>query len=87
MKSALGRIRSFVTVNDFSSLATCYAELSGRVRPKAVVNVTFVLDNCRLLRTLKWLGDKARIFFLFCSLSLEVFNPATSEHDSMPYAR
>jgi hypothetical protein len=33
--SALDRIRSFVTVCDFSALATCYAELTGRVRPGA----------------------------------------------------
>jgi hypothetical protein len=26
-----------VTVGDFSSLATCYAEVNGRVRPEAVI--------------------------------------------------
>lgn len=35
--SALGRLRSFVTVRDFSTSATCYALLNGRDRPKAVV--------------------------------------------------
>lgn len=35
--AALGRFRSFVTVCDFSALATCYAELRDRDRPKADV--------------------------------------------------
>jgi hypothetical protein len=32
---ASGRLLSVVTVCDFSTLATCYAEPNGRVRPKA----------------------------------------------------
>jgi hypothetical protein len=35
----VGRQRPVVTVRDFSSLATCYAELSGRVRPEADIAV------------------------------------------------
>ena len=31
----MGRIRFFVTVCDFSAVATCYAELNGRLRPEA----------------------------------------------------
>ena len=38
-KAAMGRIRSFVTVRDFSLVATCYAELNGRVRPLAATGV------------------------------------------------
>lgn len=34
-QSGLGRIRSFVTVRDFSRLAICYAQPNGRVRPQA----------------------------------------------------
>ena len=33
--TAMGRIRSFVTVCEFSSPAICYAELNGRDRPRA----------------------------------------------------
>jgi hypothetical protein len=29
-------MRPVVTLRDFSSMATCYAEVKGRVRPKAV---------------------------------------------------
>jgi hypothetical protein len=32
--STLGRVRPVVTVRDFSSLASCYAELNGGDRPK-----------------------------------------------------
>lgn len=31
----MGRFRPFVTVCEFSSLATCYANLNGRDRPEA----------------------------------------------------
>ena len=34
-RSASGRLLTFMTVRDFSALATCYAELNGRDRPKA----------------------------------------------------
>lgn len=34
----MGRIRSFVTVCDFSALATCYAELNARLRPEADIS-------------------------------------------------
>lgn len=33
--SASGRFRTFVTFCDFSALTICYAELNGRVRPRA----------------------------------------------------
>jgi hypothetical protein len=35
--SASGRWLSFVTVCDFLTLARCYAELNGRLRPEAAV--------------------------------------------------
>ena len=35
----MGRIRSFVTVCGFSVVATCYAELNGRVRPEADIEI------------------------------------------------
>lgn len=37
LRSASGRIRSFVTVRDFSPLMSCYAELEGRIRTEAGV--------------------------------------------------
>jgi hypothetical protein len=36
-KTALGRIRSVVTVREFSSLATCYPEPTRSIRPKAAI--------------------------------------------------
>ncbi len=34
----MGRFLPFVKIKDFLALASCYAELNGRVRPKADVN-------------------------------------------------
>lgn len=39
-RSASGRHLSFVTVCDFSRLASCYAELNGRLRPEAETKQT-----------------------------------------------
>lgn len=38
-----------MTVRDFSSLATCYAEPNGRVRPKALTGTLCALSSCRTL--------------------------------------
>lgn len=43
----MGRFRPVVTIPDSFVLATCYAELNGRVRPEAFADVTPLLkiDN------------------------------------------
>ena len=46
--SASGRMRSFVTVCDFSLPTACYAELNGRVRPRAGLRPTYVAKLCIL---------------------------------------
>jgi len=45
-KSALRRFQSFVTVCDFSALASCYAELNGRLRPTADIDFLYGPGRC-----------------------------------------
>lgn len=35
--SASGCVLPFVTVRDFSDMATCYPELNGRIRPETAI--------------------------------------------------
>lgn len=61
----MGRMQSFVTVCDFLLLATCYAEIDGRLRPRGDLPNISIVQMRRYFphQSAKLLGLQAIVFW------------------------